>query len=98
MPQPIRLKIDVTKLDKSLFFHAQSGAIYCDLVAWENREPSQYGDTHTITQDRPKDDRDRKMPIVGNMTDSAKAPQNRSERDDTHTMPEPTGTEDDIPF
>lgn len=67
MNKPIKIKVDVTKLDKSLFFHANSGAIYADLVAWPVRE-SKYGETHSIQQNRPKGDRDRKMPFIGSMT------------------------------
>jgi hypothetical protein len=34
MPTLIKLKIDVTKLDKNLFFKAKSGAVYADLDFW----------------------------------------------------------------
>jgi len=105
MPEPLLLKIDVTKLDKELFFRSErSGAVYLDVIAWPNRDGvSEYGDTHCIRQSRPKDDRERQMPIVGNarplFKDKAEQPQR------AHQTPTTTGTraadvhaDDDIPF
>lgn len=64
---PIKLKIDVTKLDKSAFFHGKNGAVYVDLVMWETPD-SQYGDDYRVNQDMPKERRDagEKGKIVGN--------------------------------
>jgi len=64
--KPITIKIDVTKLDKGLFFRAPSGAVYADLVAWPSRE-SNHGETHYVKQSKPKGD-ERKMPFIGSMT------------------------------
>ena len=61
----IKLKIDVTKLDKNLFFKAKSGAVYADLDFWltdivadiptkniaELIEDDQYGQCGMIRQD-----------------------------------------------
>jgi len=61
----IKLKIDVTKLDKNLFFKAKSGAIYADLDFWltdivadvptrniaDLIEDDQYGQCGMIRQD-----------------------------------------------
>ena len=70
MARPIKIKINVTKLLKEHFFKANSGAIYVDLVAWENRTPGRYGDTHYVVQDIKKDKlpEGTKAPIVGNLT------------------------------
>lgn len=63
-----RLKLDVTKLDKSAFFHGKNGAIYCDLVIWENRDGvDNYDNTHAVKQDFGKDKGPEKPPYVGNM-------------------------------
>jgi hypothetical protein len=65
MPTLIKLKIDVTKLDKSLFFKAKSGAVYADLDFWltdiipdmptkniaDLIEDDQYGQCGMIRQD-----------------------------------------------
>lgn len=63
---PIRIKLDVTKLDKARFFRAQSGAIYCDLVAFPRREVGRYGDTHVLKQSRQPSETV-ELPIVGSL-------------------------------
>lgn len=62
----IKIKIDVTKLDKKLFFNAASGAIYCDIVAIET--PNSKFSDFMIVQDLPKERREagEKGTIVGN--------------------------------
>jgi hypothetical protein len=62
-----RLKLDVTKLDKDAFFKGKKGT-YVDLVIWENDQPDEYGNTHSVKQDMGKDRRGEKTPYVGNMT------------------------------
>ena len=62
----LRLKLDVTKLDKTVFFHGQNGAIYCDLTLWENDDPDKYGNTYSVKQDMGKDRKGEKTPYVGN--------------------------------
>ena len=61
----LRLKLDVTKLDKTAFFKGNSGT-YVDLVLWENDKPDQYGNTHSVKQDMGKERRGEKTPYVGN--------------------------------
>lgn len=70
----IKLKIDVTKLDKERFFKGSKGT-YADLVIREV-EPGEYGDTHIVSQDLTKEEREqnkvlpadkkKRMPIIGN--------------------------------
>ena len=105
MSERLLIKIDVTKLDRELFFRANSGAVYLDAVAWPNRDGlSQYGDSHTITQSRPKDDPERKMPIVGNLRPMNPPAQSSPPRQAAHNAPAQgtaaavDPTEDDIPF
>lgn len=60
-----RLKLDVTKLDKSAFFKGAKGT-YVDITLWENDEPDEYGNTHSAKQDMGKERRGEKTPYVGN--------------------------------
>lgn len=62
----LKLKLDVSKLDKSAFFHGKNGAIYCDLTLWENDKPDDYGNTYAAKQDMGKDRKGEKTPYVGN--------------------------------
>lgn len=60
------LSIDVTKLDKTLFYKGAKGT-YLNLVIFENQDgEDQYGNHGVVKQSTPKDDRQRKMPILGN--------------------------------
>lgn len=63
----IKLKIDVTKIDKSRLFKGSKGT-YLDLVVYENDKPDEYGNDYSVKQDCSKDDRDNgvKMPYIGN--------------------------------
>ena len=38
MSKLIGIKVDVTKLDKTKFFKADSGAVYADLDVWVNED------------------------------------------------------------
>lgn len=70
MNQPIKIKINVTKVLKEYIFEGKSGK-YLNLVAWPNKSGTgQYGDTHFVVQDIPRDVRESgmKSPIVGNLT------------------------------
>ncbi|NDE15350.1 hypothetical protein EBZ80_10510 [bacterium] len=68
MSKPIRIKIDVTKIDKTAIFVGKNGAKYLDLVAWPVRE-SKYGETHSVKQDFGRDDpRNKDAPFLGNLT------------------------------
>jgi hypothetical protein len=63
---PIKIKIDVTKIDKAALYKGAKG-IYLDAVLWPTPD-SQYGDDYRITQDLPKEARDagKKGEILGN--------------------------------
>lgn len=48
-------KCVVIDIDAAHLFHSEKGAVYLDLVAWENRDGiGQYGDTHMLKQSLPK--------------------------------------------
>jgi len=61
------VKVDVSKLDKSHFFQGKNGAIYLDLLLYDNREgEDQYGNLGYVKQSVPKDARTGNEPILGN--------------------------------
>lgn len=57
MPAPIILKIDMDKIVPEWLFKGHRGT-YADLVMYENDEPDQYGNSHAIKQNPPKEQRD----------------------------------------
>jgi hypothetical protein len=69
MPRPIKIKIDVSKIDKAGLYKGTKGT-YLDCVAWPSKTPGQYGDTHYVVQELSKEKRDagEKGAIIGNMT------------------------------
>lgn len=108
--RPITLKIDVTKIDKNLLFKGQKGT-YLDIVLFENKTASQYGDTHYCVQGVTKEDRERGVqgPIIGNATvpdgeaprqqqrAPARQPQGRAPSRQQPQDPD-LNPDDDIPF
>jgi hypothetical protein len=67
----VKLKIDVKKLQKELFFIANSGAVYADLTTFidlDNKD--RYDQNGFISQDVSKEAREAgtKGPIVGNVS------------------------------
>jgi hypothetical protein len=67
MATPIILKIDVKKINKEWLFAGNKGT-YLDAVVYENDRESQFGDTHVVKQNPPKEARDKgeKPVIIGN--------------------------------
>jgi hypothetical protein len=63
----LKLRIDVTKLDKTVFYTGQKGT-YCDLDVFVNDEPDQYGNIASAKQDLGKERRQagEKPPYCGN--------------------------------
>lgn len=69
MKAGMSLKIDVTKIDKSRIFNANSGAKYVDLTVFVDTEnPSKYGDHGMIKHSTTKEERENgvEMAILGN--------------------------------
>ncbi len=65
----ISIKLDVTKLDKTRFYKANSGAVYVDLTMFlDPNNEGQYGDHGFATQSTTKEEREQQvqMPILGN--------------------------------
>ena len=67
MATPIILKIDVKKINKNWLFTGNKGT-YLDAVIYENDKESQFGDTHVVKQNPPKEERAKgeKPVIIGN--------------------------------
>jgi hypothetical protein len=109
MARPIKIKINVTKILKQYIFEGKNGK-YLSLVAWPNKNGTgQFGDTHFVSQDLPKEARDEgiQAPILGNLTipeDEAARPAPRPNaarpaRQETSSAPIADGMEEwEIPF
>ena len=67
MATPIIAKIDVKKINKDWLFAGNKGT-YLDAVIYENDAVDQYGNSHVIKQNPPKEARDQgaKPVIIGN--------------------------------
>ncbi len=98
----LKLKLDVSKLDKTAFFKGEKGT-YCDLVLWENDQPDQYGNTHSVKQDMGKDRKGEKTPYVGNAKpiggQQQAAPARSADQGGARPPAQtPDDEDDDIPF
>ncbi len=66
----VRVKLDVSKIDKARLFRGQKG-VYLDATCFiDLDEKGQYGDNGMVTQDVSKEEREAgtKGPILGNVT------------------------------
>lgn len=99
----IKLKIDVTKIDKARLFKGAKGT-YLNLVVYENDTPDQFGNDFSVKQECTKEEREAgvKMPYIGNgehigqKSQPKPAAQTRKVTYATPQQEEPEG--DDIPF
>ena len=60
MSKLIGLKVDVTKLDKTRFFKADSGAVYADLDVWINEDADEDWKIVSVNQSQTKEEREAK--------------------------------------
>lgn len=104
------VRIDVTLLDKSRFYHSKKQArdghypIYCDLVLFDNRDGTdQYGNDGMVKQQITKEEREARVevPILGNWRNlngnrPAPSPHERAKCDGY--APQPQLEEEDCPF
>lgn len=67
--QVLKLKIDVTKINKAKLFTGKNGAKYLDATVFLKDEDDQYGNRGMITQDVSKEERESgvKGAILGNV-------------------------------
>lgn len=96
MANIIRLKIDVTKIDKQRLFKGQKG-VYLDAALIPSRD-SQYGDTHMIVQDVTKEEREQgiKGNILGNGREIVRDQQPAQRHKQGPIVDD--GADEDIPF
>ena len=66
MQEPIKISIDVTKIDKSAIYEGKKGK-YLNLVIWPNRDgEDQFGNIATVKQDMGAERKGEQTPIIGN--------------------------------
>ena len=99
MAKPIlRLKIDVTKIDKSHLFKGEKGT-YLDVTLMENDQVDEYGNAGFVFQSVSKEAREAgvKGPIIGNYKtiDLKRKPAAQPAKQQQHN---PDIAEDSIPF
>ncbi len=105
MAQGIRLKIDVSKIDKTKMFKGQKGT-YLDITVWERQEPDDYGNTHSVEQDMGKEHREaggKKNYIgsgkfIGLGGGGSNRQVSQAQRPATHPVAEEGGDGDAMPF
>lgn len=68
------IPIDDNRLFVSTDESGKAKGVYVDFMAWENRQPTQYGDTHALrqqydkgTRSRMTEEEQRTVPYLGNM-------------------------------
>ena len=88
----IKLKIDVTKIDKAKLYVGQKGT-YLDAMVFLNDEVDQYGNNGMIVQSVTKEEREQgiKGAILGNSSEFVKAQQ-------APQAQAPTQEQGDLPF
>lgn len=100
----IKVKIDVTKIDKARLFAGKNGAKYLDCTLLGKDEPDQYGNDFMIVQDVSKEERlaGTKGAILGNakkMEQTQRQNTQRATKAAHKAADEATPPEDDpVPF
>ena len=99
--EPISIKIDVTKLDKTAFYKGDKGT-YCTLVVWPNKNgEDRFGNYAGVKQDLGKDRRDDPSVFVGDarIIKRKNAPQSSPPKNyEKLPTKQEAGDEDFIPF
>jgi hypothetical protein len=92
----IALHINCKRLDKAHFISGENGALYADLLLFENKTPDKYGNAGFVVQGVGKDVRERgeRGPIVGNWKHIGQKPAAPAKTGDMQG--EASG--DDLPF
>jgi len=96
--KPIKAKINVTKILKEHLFKGEKGT-YLNLVIWPCKDGvDQYGNTHSIQQDIPKEVREQgvKAPYIGEMRIESTI--SHAPTTATEAAPEYDGGGSDVPF
>lgn len=100
----IKVKIDVTKIEKARLFEGKNGAKYLDMTLLGKDEPDQYGNDFMVIQDVTKEERlaGVKGPILGNGKKMEQQPRQNVQRATkaVHKAAEDAKPveDDDVPF
>jgi hypothetical protein len=66
MQEPLKISIDVTKIDKTAIYEGKKGK-YLSLVVWPNKSgEDEYGNVATVKQDLGAERKGEQTPIIGN--------------------------------
>jgi len=66
MQEPLKISIDVTKIDKTAIYEGKKGK-YLSLVVWPNKSgEDEYGNIATVKQDLGAERKGEQVPIIGN--------------------------------
>lgn len=98
--EPISIKIDVTKLDKTAFYKGEKGT-YCTLVVWPNKNgEDRFGNYAGVKQDLGKDRRDDPSVFVGDarIIKRKNAPQSSPPKNYEKLPTAAEMSDDEIPF
>ena len=98
--EPISIKIDVTKLDKTAFYKGDKGT-YCTLVVWPNKNgEDRFGNYAGVKQDLGKDRRDDPSVFVGDarIIKRKNAPQSSPPKNYEKLPTAAEMSDDEIPF
>ena len=96
--KPIKAKINVTKILKEHMFKGEKG-VYLNMVIWPVKDGvDQYGNTHSIQQDIPKEARESgvKAPYIGEMR--IESGLSHSTAPAKQAAPETEAVDDQVPF
>lgn len=97
----IKLKIDVTKIDKERLFIGKNGAKYLDLTLLENKNGTdQYGNDFMVVQDITKAEREsgQRGAILGNGKFIGSGGQKSARPPEAEPVTGKKIDEDDVPF
>jgi len=98
--EPLKLKINVTRIDKSEIFEGKNGK-YIDVVFWPRKDGTldQYGNAGFLAQEisRARRDAGEKGPIIGNAAPLQK-PKPQASQDKSADAYDSASGDDDIPF
>jgi hypothetical protein len=93
----IKLSVNLSKLPKEKITTSASGDKWINLVLWENRDGvDKFGNTHSLTVSKNKDEKDTPNIYCGNGKDSnveAKPSEPKQNNE-----PKPSSDSDDLPF
>ena len=83
----INFSICLSDLPKEKITTSKNGKKYISLVMWENKEADKFGNTHSITISKSKEEKDNPTVYVGNGKDFKKVEQKVDNVSGTDDLP-----------